>query len=229
MTQRLDRLLSLADPVEAMADIGTDHGFVSYAYLKKNLAQYVYAIDISEPSLEKAKKTLWPFTGHYACLLGDGLKPLKKGQVQALVIAGMGGRSIANILDEGEDLAKDVDYLLIQAMQGEEILLRYLREEGYGLLAEALAFERGKYYRILKITGKNKGEEISLEEPRLLLESGDPLLKDYLHHHLERLEEVKENLQKAKTLSPRSREWLEVTRKENQIRSWLHDYCGENL
>ena len=92
---RLDKILSLSDPVHTMADIGTDHGFVPYLFLKENLAQKAIAIDISEPSLNKAKELLKNLQKDYDCRLGDGLKALKKEECQAIIIAGMGGALIS--------------------------------------------------------------------------------------------------------------------------------------
>ncbi|MBQ3321730.1 MAG: SAM-dependent methyltransferase [Firmicutes bacterium] len=98
-----DRLQMIADEIkqgETMADIGTDHGFLPLYLWENGISPSVIMCDISEPSLAKAKAAAgaYQFGRELDFRAGDGLKILKAGEVDAIVIAGMGGLLIRDIL-----------------------------------------------------------------------------------------------------------------------------------
>lgn len=222
---RLDKILSLSDPVHTMADIGTDHGFVPYLFLKENLAQKAIAIDISEPSLNKAKELLKNLQKDYDCRLGDGLKALKKEECQAIIIAGMGGALISKILEEGLDIAKDCQYLIVQPMQGVDILRENLARLGFFIEKEELAFERGKYYHLFKIFYCPKRSLEPQGISRAFLANNDPLKESWFQFEIKRREKVLENLNKAKNFE-RQKDKAEKVRKEiEKLKEWSHASC----
>lgn len=160
---RLDALLALVEPVQALADIGSDHGLLPARLLKEGLVGRAIATDISAPSLGKAQGLLSANFDESAfeTRLGDGLAPLEEGEVQALVLAGMGGVLISEILREKPDLISGLDYLILQPMQGQEDLFSWLNEEGFCLLDQALIREGDHFYPILKVKKGNQEEAIS--------------------------------------------------------------------
>lgn len=152
-SKRLNRVLDLVEPVESIGDIGCDHGYISYALLEEHLAEKVIASDISAPSLEKARSLLsssFPKES-FDIRLGDGLKPMLLGELNAAIIMGMGGRLIADIIENERRKADSLDYLILQPMQGAEDLFEYLNASGYALIQSDLVEERGKFYPVLKV------------------------------------------------------------------------------
>ena len=152
-SKRLNRVLDLVEPVESIGDIGCDHGYISYALLEEHLAEKVIASDISAPSLEKARSLLsssFPKES-FDIRLGDGLKPMLLGELNAAIIMGMGGRLIADIIENDRKKADFLDYLILQPMQGAEDLFDYLNASGYALIQSDLVEERGKFYPVLKV------------------------------------------------------------------------------
>lgn len=152
-SKRLNRVLDLVEPVESIGDIGCDHGYISYALLEEHLAEKVIASDISAPSLEKARSLLsssFPKES-FDIRLGDGLKPMLLGELNAAIIMGMGGRLIADIIENDRKKADSLDYLILQPMQGAEDLFDYLNASGYALIQSDLVEERGKFYPVLKV------------------------------------------------------------------------------
>lgn len=152
-SKRLNRVLDLVEPVESIGDIGCDHGYISYALLEEHLAEKVIASDISAPSLEKARSLLsssFPKKS-FDIRLGDGLKPMLLGELNAAIIMGMGGRLIADIIEKDRKKADSLDYLILQPMQGAEDLFDYLNASGYALIQSDLVEERGKFYPVLKV------------------------------------------------------------------------------
>ena len=103
MNRLNDRLQMIADEIkngETMADIGTDHGFLPLYLWENGIAPHVIMCDISEPSLAKAKAAAgaYQFGSELDFRAGDGLSVLSSGEVDAVVIAGMGGLLIRDIL-----------------------------------------------------------------------------------------------------------------------------------
>ena len=93
------RLLAIANavpPSRAIADIGTDHGLVPVWLVTNGIAQKAIITDISPGSLAKAESLIKQegLADKIEPRLGDGLLPVKPGEVDTIVIAGMGGMLI---------------------------------------------------------------------------------------------------------------------------------------
>ena len=98
MSIRLKALCSLIPVCKLLIDVGCDHGFVAGYALANGLCERAIASDISEGSLSKARKNLSQFPNAQT-RLGDGLSVLKEGEdPDVIVIAGMGGSLICEIL-----------------------------------------------------------------------------------------------------------------------------------
>ena len=109
MIKLTSRLKTIADEIEkgeTMADIGTDHGFLPVFLWEKGICPKVVMTDVSSGSLAKARlncQTLHP-EADFDLRLGSGLEVLEPGEVDAVVIAGMGGILMTEIL--GADIEK---------------------------------------------------------------------------------------------------------------------------
>ena len=146
------RIYALANNVidgDSIADIGTDHGYVPMLLLKQGRSPRVIMSDISEGSLAKARET---FT---ACMLndkvsesdfriGDGLQTIEAGEVDELIIAGLGGHTIKNILADDETKSKSFKRLILQPRKHSGTLRYYLYTHGWDIDSETLA-EEGKF------------------------------------------------------------------------------------
>lgn len=149
MIKLTDRLQMLADQIEqneTMADIGTDHGFLPIYLWENKISPKVIMADISPGSLDKAKmngKMLYP-EQLFDLRLGNGIQILDNGEVDAVVIAGMGGKLMAQIL--GEDLQKTKSFkkLILQPRNGQGKLRHWLVTNGFSIIRESLVQE-GKY------------------------------------------------------------------------------------
>ena len=98
-----ERLKIIADSVnrgESMADIGTDHGFLPIFLLNEGICERAIATDISEAAIAKTREysTDALKRGNLSLRCGSGIEVLEKGEVDIVVIAGMGGVLIAQIL-----------------------------------------------------------------------------------------------------------------------------------
>ena len=82
--------------------------------------------------------------------LANGLAAFEEAdQVSVITIAGMGGRLIATILEDGLDKLATVERLILQPNNREDELRSWLQEHGFQIIAESILEEAGKFYEII--------------------------------------------------------------------------------
>ena len=160
MNIRLDRRLkAIAELVRTdkrIADIGTDHALVP-CWLWQQGAKEIYAADISEGPLSSARATAELY-GIKAIkfILSDGLDNVPP--VDDVIIAGMGGETIADILSRCAYLNKDMRFIL-QPMTKDHFLRRELYKNGFEIISEKTAVVSKKAYTVMlcSYTGEKTG------------------------------------------------------------------------
>ena len=133
LSKRLMKIASYVNYCEAIADIGTDHGYIPIYLVKNNKCNSAIASDIIKGPIEKASTNI-RFEGlseKIKCLLGGGLKPLKVGEVNGVIIAGMGGNLIRDIILEDIEKVKLYDFLILQPAQNPEVLREFLYNNNF--------------------------------------------------------------------------------------------------
>ena len=196
LSERLKFILENVEKTEVLADIGTDHGYIPIYAVKNNIVDKAIACDINKEPLDKAKLNciLENIDENVEFRLGNGLKVLDKEEVNVVIIAGMGGNLIRDILEEDIDKVKSLDYLVLQPAQNPEVLREYLYNNEYEVINEDLCYEENKYYELFKVR-KKEGENTKLDSiyyeisPRFLM-SKHPALKGYLEMKLENYNKI---------------------------------------
>ena len=104
LTDRLLKIASLVDKDKRLADIGTDHGYIPVYLLNKNTIQYAILGDVNKGPLDNAKKEVMRnnLIDKVDLRLGSGIEVLKPNEVDEIIIAGMGGMLINDILKANE-------------------------------------------------------------------------------------------------------------------------------
>ena len=146
--KRIDTLCALLCPAKVFADVGCDHGYCSEYMLKNGLCEYAILSDVSKGSLAKAEALLAPYirSGKAESVLGDGFYGVPE-TVDEVLIAGMGGSEIVNILSNEKHGFMPKRFVL-QPMHDSEKLRRYLLCNG-GYIERDYTFEDGKFYEVL--------------------------------------------------------------------------------
>ncbi|MBJ7600174.1 tRNA (adenine(22)-N(1))-methyltransferase TrmK [Candidatus Nephthysia bennettiae] len=89
------------------------------------------------------------------CRLGDGLSVLRPAEVECVVMAGMGGCTIAGVLRASlaasPGLVSALRCLVLQPQQSAGELVEWLRAAGFRYLASAEASDRGRSYTVLVV------------------------------------------------------------------------------
>lgn len=152
MDKRLQRISDYVEQGMKIADIGTDHGYLPIELIQSGKIDYAIVSDISKESLKKAQALIRQkkLSFKVDARVGAGLTILEKREVDAVIIAGMGGHLIAQILEDGKEVIRQSDFrFILQPMQNPEALRKYLILSGYDISNEALAKEGSKIYQII--------------------------------------------------------------------------------
>ena len=152
LSKRLALLASLVPSSGSLADVGTDHGFLPVFLAQGGHQGPFYATDINYSPLERAKNTAraQSLENRIHFFLCDGLAAVPP--VDTVVIAGMGGETIAGILASAPWTRGENRLLLLQPMTKAAQLRLWLYEQGYRVLAEHLV-QDGELYEVLVVTG----------------------------------------------------------------------------
>lgn len=217
LTDRLLKIASLVTEGKRVADIGTDHGYIPVYLLNKNKVPFAILADVNKGPLDNARKEV----RHNNLLdktdlrLGSGIEVLKKGEVDEVIIAGMGGILISELLEANKEVAHSVDKLILQPMQAQNELRKYLFGNGYEILNEVLVKEDFRIYEILEVkyTGNNTQveDEIYFEVGKKLIENKDELLNEFIYKKVYKYNSIIEKL------DGKSGEAVEQKREESKV------------
>ena len=150
---RLQAIVDYVEPDRKVADVGCDHAYVSMELAEKKNCT-VIAMDINEGPLKIAEENIYGerLEKKVETRLSNGLEALEPGEVDTIVIAGMGGHLITDILREGADKLKP-GMRLVLSPQSDLRLVRYsLRKQNIFIDSEKCLSEGGKWYFILNCT-----------------------------------------------------------------------------
>lgn len=144
------RIYKIADKVamgENVADIGTDHGYVPMLLIRSGMSPRAVMSDISSGSLAKAMETfelagLEADPGDFRT--GDGLDTVMPGEVDDIIIGGLGGHTITEILSADIDKSRSYRKLILQPRKHSGCLRHFLYTHGWDIIDEDLAPE-GKF------------------------------------------------------------------------------------
>lgn len=182
---RLECIKSMVAKCHTAADIGTDHGYVAEMLLNENVCEKVIATDLNKGPLNRAIKHLTSVNLHEKCdfRLGSGLTVLKENEADAIIIAGMGGELIADIIEASKNIALQASQLILQPMTTGDKLRQYLYENGFKITDENIVKEFHHYYFVIKaVPGKDEiTDEIFYEISKIILEKKEPLMPEYLN------------------------------------------------
>lgn len=186
---RLQTVAAFVPANARLGDIGTDHAYLPIALCETRQIAKAVAIDVHAGPYQSALNAVKAhrLEAVIDVRLGDGLKPLAPGEVDVLTLAGMGGRTMLDILSARPDVLESVQDLILQPQGAEEAVRLTLLDNGWRLKAEKLVREDNRIYVVMaysKYAGWNKAELQTLENrwmQRLhpILEDGNHLTAEF--------------------------------------------------
>lgn len=213
LSNRLLHIAAQVQPADTLADVGCDHGYLPIYLIRNGCIRRAVAMDVGEGPLQRAAAHIAEeqLENYIQTRLSNGLERLQPGEADAVVIAGMGGNLIMDILSRGEAVVRTLGQLVIEPQSELAGVRRFLREQNYCVAQEDLVLEDGKFYPILRILPKRAsddaayaqscGLELSITDAYgcQLLMQRHPVLAKYLQKEHAQCEQILRGLPDAQT------------------------------
>lgn len=199
LSPRLRLVADLVPQGARLADVGTDHAYLPACLLLEGKIPWAIAADLRQGPLNRARAT----ARQYGCgdkmafRLCNGLAGIRPGEVDAIVIAGMGGETIAQILEAAPWVWKEKLPLILQPMSSLPELRAWLEQNGYAIAQERLAREGETLYVVMRVTAG----EMDPQTPGQLWagrQSRDPLRGKYLEQLERKLQRALDGMAKSR-------------------------------
>lgn len=198
LSRRLLEVASLVTDNHVVADVGTDHGYVPIFLIQEKRIPRAIAMDINPGPIQRAREHI-EAAGLAELIdirLSDGAQKLCVGEADTLILAGMGGQLMIEIMSRGEHILRTMKEYILQPQSEWSEFRHYLCENGYCVKDEKMLCEDGKYYLIIRaVQGREEyADEIQYRYGKRLLNSGDKILKEYLEKERSVLGDIIDNL-----------------------------------
>lgn len=234
LSKRMQVNADLCSKGGVVADIGCDHGYLSIYLVQSGKKECAIAMDVRPGPLSKAKENVSAY-----CLedkitfrLSDGLEKLSPNEADTVIIAGMGGPLMEEILKKGHDVAACCKELILQPQSDIPHFRRFLMEEGYLFLEEECVLDEGKYYFPMRVCprtsefaskGYNLTSDVEFAYGGHTLQQKKPMLKEFLLKEQKVWEDTQEQIEASN--SERANERIaEIQEKLEMIKTALSYY-----
>ena len=201
LNPRLRKIAELVPQGCTAADIGTDHAYIP-AYLALNgKIKHAVASDIRPGPLSRAENTIKThhLEAYIETRIGAGLETVLPGEAEVIIIAGMGGILISEILENSPEVVRAAKLIILQPMTAVLELRRYISENSFTLCGEYLVREDAKLYNIITVSPGGK-TDYNLRELYLgkdLDKTSVPLDELYERRIIGKLQKQAEGLKKS--------------------------------
>ena len=152
LSARLERVAAQVPAGARLADIGTDHGYLLVALMKRGLISAAVAGEVALTPLRAVERSVREngLGERIAVRLADGLAAIEPGdRITAISFCGMGGETICDILARDKARLGGNQRLILQPNGGEQPLRRWLMDNGYRICHEELLQENRFFYEII--------------------------------------------------------------------------------
>jgi tRNA (adenine22-N1)-methyltransferase len=180
--RRLFTLTSLCPKDAALADIGSDHGLLPRQLWQQGFTHALYATELSASSVQQLKTNLAdiPVQVYQA----DGLAGLPKA-VKTVVIAGMGGRLITNLLSAQPNTLNEINTLILGPQRDQALVRWWLADHGWTITQEAFVYEHDQPYPfIIAKRGSMTLTPYTAEFGPLLIANPNPDFLAWMQHEI---------------------------------------------
>lgn len=179
-----NRLKAIADLVPEHAtvlDIGCDHALLDIYLVKEKKHKKVYASDINERPLEKARQNLKnaKVEKNIKILVGNGLD-IYRPDIDTVVIAGLGGLTMKGIFKNNLKTTKKLKTIILSPNNYQIDIKVFLTKNGFMITDESLVEDKNKIYQIIKFEkGRQKLGKRDYFFGPILRKKKDDLFKKY--------------------------------------------------
>lgn len=160
---RLRSASEMIIPYGAVADIGTDHGQLPIYLIESGLSPCVIATEWGDCPYRRARNKIEhsPYADRIEVRQGYGLEALEPGEVQTVVLMGMGGDLLAEIISRDWRLTASFARLVLQPMTRPIVLRRLMANKGWPLVEERVVRVRGRFFVLMSYGPGEQGYSLS--------------------------------------------------------------------
>lgn len=150
LSKRLETIAFLVNKDAILLDIGCDHGYLGVYLLKNNHVRYVYGGDVALGPLENVKNNIRRnlLNNKMEAVLSNGLETFIDVKFTDIVIAGMGGSLIVDIIKDYHYLLKDKNIILQPNINSYKVR-KHLIENGFNIVQESIIKDNDIIYEII--------------------------------------------------------------------------------
>nr|WP_302595357.1 class I SAM-dependent methyltransferase [uncultured Cellulosilyticum sp.] len=220
LSNRLATLTKYVPQGSSVIDVGTDHAYVPIYLIKNNIVTSCMATDINKGPLVKAQQNIDKYRiSNIRLKQTSGLQGITEEDGNVIMISGMGGYLIIDILKAAMPVVKAAKRLILQPQQDIDQVRKFLHDNDFKIVTEDFAKDDDKYYTILVV---EKGKEAYDKEyeylfGKCLIEKKLPLFKEWLTKKMKKLEEIKSHLKEKQGEQPAAR-MIELEKEIAQIK-----------
>ena len=152
LSMRLERVAAHMPVGARLADIGSDHGYLPVALMRRGLIAAAVAGEVALTPFQAAQRTVRDngLEQQITVRRANGLEAIEpQDAITAISVCGMGGETIRDILENGKARLSGQERLILQPNGGEQPLRYWLMEIGYRIVREELLSENSFYYEII--------------------------------------------------------------------------------
>lgn len=254
LSARLQTVAGFVKPGSRIADIGTDHGYIPVYLAQTGRIQSALAMDVRTGPLMRAQAHIREYEErtyvrgyergdagaeyeeggppahicHVETRLSDGLKELKPGEADTVIIAGMGGELIMRILDEGRHVWDSVEHYILSPQSGLDKVRRFLAANGFAIEDEAMVKDEGKYYTVMSVKRGHMeyGSQAHYLYGRILIGKKDRTLREFLVKEERRIKGILGSLDEQETV-PETEARAGARRSRREELSWIKEAQDE--
>lgn len=230
LSARLEAVAKMVTKGNRVCDVGCDHGYISIYLVQNDISPKVYAMDVNQGPLERAKEHIkaYKMEDKIETILSDGLIALEHRESDALICAGMGGKLTIKILTEGMEKVQKMKELILQPQSEIYLVREFIRKQGFYIDKEDMVFEDGKFYPLMHILvhSEVQNEEKSLYDKfgPILLRERHPVLKEYLNYMENMLLDIEKKLSEEENTEKISKRMSELNRELAEVREAKNYY-----
>ena len=182
ISNRLKLIASFVDDNSYVIDVGCDHALLDIFLVKNKNNIRTIASDINKGPLEGARKNikLYDLEDKIEVKLGDGISTIND-DIDTIVISGLGGETIVEILKEDINKLKNIKILILSPHSDSYLVRKEITNLGFKIENEIFTYDQNKPYEIIKfIRGKSKYNDDELYfGPIILKERNEDFIKYY--------------------------------------------------
>lgn len=198
LSTRLAAIAQFVPKQSHVIDVGTDHAYIPIYLVEQGIALSCLATDINKGPLEKAKKNLvaHQLEQKIKLMQTNGVEGVTADQGEVLMISGMGGYLIIDILQRGHELVRKMKKLILQPQQDIVEVRKYLHQIGFRIEAEAFVEDDEKYYTVISAVPGKECYEKAYEYAygKCLIEQKNEVLKEWVEMKLAKQEGIYQSL-----------------------------------